>query len=137
MRLIRRPRCLLPSVAFSQRHKLPKSPGVYYVMRGWKPLYIGLSKDINLRWTSQSKPHHKLSTFYGKPLIRLHYQLLPLNLIGNFEAAEIKRYKPPHNNREESIVPSAAWSFYCAQCFLIDSVLMAAIASPLILMLQP
>jgi hypothetical protein len=132
MRLIRRPRCFLPSEALSHRHKLPKSSGVYYVMKGWEVLYVGLSKNVHTRWNSTSNPHHKLNIFYGDRLIRIHYQVLPLWMIGNYEAAEIDRYKPPHNHKRELIVPSVRWSIYAATCWVADSFLIALGGFPLL-----
>jgi excinuclease UvrABC nuclease subunit len=125
MRLIRRPRWLLPSVPIKLRQKLPEECGVYYVMKGTSILYIGRSKNINMRWNSATRPHHKLGVFYSDPLVRIHYQILPSRLVNDWEAAEILRYRPNHNAKIEPISNSLAWKIYEFQCMILDGFFIA------------
>jgi excinuclease UvrABC nuclease subunit len=131
--LIRMPRCLLPSVDLSHRHRLPKAPGVYYIIQPWRQLfgkksilYIGKSKNIRARWAD----HHKFGAFYGMWGLRLHYITMPDREIHNFEAEEIKRYDPPCNDRYEKVVPSFWWQWRSLQKDLRDIAIMVACGAP-------
>lgn len=97
-----------PCVPLRDKVDLPRSPGIYYCMRGWVVLYIGLSGNIHLRWNSyQFGKHHRLDELLRIENqvgdIDIHYRLLPEWAIGFFEALEIKRFHPRLNKREESI----------------------------------
>lgn len=97
-----------PSVPLKDKVDLPRSPGIYYCLRGWTVLYIGLSNNLYYRWnSSQFGRHHRLDellrieSLVGD--VDLHYRLMPEWAIGFFEAVEIKRFHPRLNKREESI----------------------------------
>lgn len=96
------------SIPLRDKWELPKMPGVYYCLRGWKVLYIGKSTNIHARWNSyQFGPHHKLDELIqindSIGDIDLHYCEWSEPLIGFIEAVEIGRFKPPMNKRYERV----------------------------------
>jgi hypothetical protein len=46
---------LLPSLPFDQRRLLPNCPAIYFVLEDGKPIYIGQTKTLLLRWQG----HHR------------------------------------------------------------------------------
>ena len=96
------------SIPLRDKWELPKVPGVYYAVRGWRILYIGKSTNIHARWNSyQFGPHHKLDELIqvndSIGDIDLHYCEWAEPLIGFIEAVEIGRFKPSMNKRAESV----------------------------------
>lgn len=100
-------RCL-PSVPLLDKNQLPREAGVYYAVRGWDVLYVGLSKNLYHRWNSyQFGPHHQLEALLTIDRsvgdVDIHYQILPDWLIGFEEALQIQRLAPRLNERCESL----------------------------------
>lgn len=81
--------------------KLPKKPGLYYVVLKRKVLYVGLAGETrsNLwqRWNSYNG--HKMSGFVTdeRGSGRIYYRVLPRKRLRYLEALEIKRFSPPYN----------------------------------------
>jgi hypothetical protein len=85
----------LPSCGIKDLKNLPNDSGVYYVTGFWWIFYVGKAKNLRRRW---SKSHHRYQQFqmlgkFGK----LHYRLLPPDMIDQYERQEIQRLTPPWN----------------------------------------
>lgn len=97
-----------PSVSLENRRKLPIKPGVYYVMR-WgvplRPLYIGMSGNMNARWNGRNYgEHHQYEDLSKRFGVRLHYRITAnRDAAERLEAIEIRRYKPKLNKRIEPL----------------------------------
>lgn len=76
------------------RQRLPKEPGLYYVVQGRRVIYVGLAgeKRSNLyaRWNSYAP--HKMQ---GQGVI--HYRVMARHRLRYEEAVEIQRFNPPYN----------------------------------------
>ncbi|MEI6428933.1 MAG: GIY-YIG nuclease family protein [Pseudanabaena sp. ELA607] len=85
----------LPACSINELKNLPMEPAIYYVTGFWLVFYVGKAKNLRRRWT---KSHHRYLQFQmlGK-LGRLHYRILPLSMIDQYERQEIKRLTPPWN----------------------------------------
>lgn len=98
--------------------KLPKKPGLYYVVRNNKVLYVGLAgedhSNLHQRWNGY-KPH-KMSFVFDdeRGSGRLYYRVLPRKKLRYVEALEIQRFKPSYNIQRPN--PSK----YCAKWGFID-----------------
>lgn len=88
---------LLPSVSLAERHMLPNTPAIYFVIRDKEIFYIGSAKRLCFRWQS----HHHIDKFLAVSDIRIAWlsmdsseALLP------FEKTLIAYFKPSHNGRK-------------------------------------
>jgi hypothetical protein len=94
----------LPSVPINSRINLPTNPGVYFLIQWWKPwkiLYIGKAANLRSRWSG--KKHHKLKQAkrFG---VQIHYKTTwSKSEAKDLEAIYQQRFKPPWNDRIESI----------------------------------
>ncbi len=94
----------LPSVALPRN--LPPRSGIYYITGAWVIFYVGKSKNLRERWRS----HHKLSEFNAlHPFGRIHYYLVPVNCLQEWERREIKRLCPPWNNQNSLTWGEKLW----------------------------
>jgi excinuclease UvrABC nuclease subunit len=94
----------LPARSINELKNLPTEPAIYYVTGFWLVFYVGKAKNLRRRWT---KNHHRYLQFQmlGK-LGRLHYRILPLSMIDQYERQEIQRLSPPWNGTK----PPNFWS---------------------------
>lgn len=78
-----------------QRHQLPDSPGIYFVVdERERLLYIGQAKSLRGRWAGAS--HHRYKQFYRKGLdkIALRYILTSVSELEKLEREYIEQLKP-------------------------------------------
>jgi excinuclease UvrABC nuclease subunit len=76
--------------------KLPKQPGLYYVLDSTPHvLYVGLAgerhSNLHARWNSYTP--HKMSLLTKV----VHYRVCPRHKLRYLEALEIQRFQPPYN----------------------------------------
>lgn len=131
-----------PSVPIRDKALLPREPGIYYCVRGWSILYIGLAGDLYLRWNSYHfGKHHKLDELLkindSVGDVDIHYRVLPEALIGFVEAREIRKFKPRLNKRQESIWENLNLYVlrWLAVRSLIDFVALVALAAVVVILL--
>ncbi|BAY58507.1 XRE family transcriptional regulator [Leptolyngbya boryana NIES-2135] len=108
MRLLEIPPFFRPSVALRNKNRLPAQPGVYYAIQWWnpfKPIYIGVSSNIQARWNSRRwGEHHKFAELSRRFGVRLHYRVTSSESQAlRIEAIEIRRYRPELNRKLESL----------------------------------
>jgi excinuclease UvrABC nuclease subunit len=85
----------LPSKPVKKLKELPPTAGVYYITALWIVLYVGKAKNLRSRWRTD---HHRYQQFkLLHPFGRLHYQILALAQIGNYEKKQIARFQPAWN----------------------------------------
>lgn len=103
MKLFTRHPFFLASVRLKDRSQLPSKPGVYYAVSHRNPshvLYVGMAANLRKRWGGDR--HHKLETLLNYPSVHLHYRELRSEAAAERrEAHDIKRYRPPLNDRNE------------------------------------
>ena len=92
---------LLAKVKLSETSKLPRNSGVYYAVGAKTNTLYYVGKAVNLKGRWQKHEHRKDLERLHEPIV-LHYRKLPFYSIRNVEAEEIKRYRPPINNRNET-----------------------------------
>jgi excinuclease UvrABC nuclease subunit len=92
---------LYPSISMSERHKLPKEPGIYYLRLGKKIEYIGQSTNLKYRWTNEGDWKHKqrirIEQTGQYDLYRLHYRKVSKRKLDFVEYSEIELFNPPFN----------------------------------------
>ncbi len=86
-------------VTLRQRHQLPDSPGIYFVIdERDRLLYIGQAKNLKSRWTGGS--HHRYKQFSRKGLdkVVIRYILTSLLELDSLERQYIDTFKPLVND---------------------------------------
>lgn len=83
------------SVHLDERNRLPQASGVYAVIKQRKIYYIGVSTNLNRRWSGKSHHRFPQADKLGRP--KLHYLLLPKQDARTLEKLLIVRYDPPWN----------------------------------------
>lgn len=90
-----------PSVSMSERQKLPRRSGVYYLRLGFQIQYIGQSTSLWHRWTNEGDWKHKqrirIERSPNQKRYRLHYRSIPKRKLDWVEYSEIERFNPPYN----------------------------------------
>lgn len=94
---------LMPHVSLKNLKALPQEPGVYYAIKGAKILYIGKARNLRQRWCATGqREHHQLYQLKAIGGVRLHYRVRRSDTAAKRrEAHDIKRFKPPMNDRIE------------------------------------
>lgn len=95
MRIIRTPYRLLPSVPMAKSNELPKANGLYYVVDGFRLLYVGKATGFRSRWYKADK--REIKSEY--PNARIHYRSCPRWRLSTDEAFEIQRLRPLLNEQ--------------------------------------
>jgi len=87
----------LPSVNYwSEKHKLPESSGIYFVIRHDGAIaYVGQASSIKARWGGSHSVKLKISEHSGEH--RIHYIECDISVLCMFEAYFIHKYTPPLN----------------------------------------
>ena len=88
-----------PYVTISTLNRLPKLPGIYYVMQGYTCYYVGLAGEhkssLYARWLLY-EPHKEIYRLNMGS--RLHYRVITnRKRLRHIEALEIKRLNPIDN----------------------------------------
>lgn len=85
----------LPSKSIDNLKELPQDAGVYYITALWVVLYVGKAKNLRNRWRTN---HHRYQQFkLLQPFGRLHYQVVSLKQLDQYEKAEIAKFNPKWN----------------------------------------
>jgi hypothetical protein len=124
MQYLKLPLFLLPYVTPSNRHKLPKASGIYYVTQMGQVRYVGKSVNMRSRWID----HQKLDYMHG-PGWRISYRRIPFWLIDGREWEEIKAHAPrghhfPALNQMQGYRPRWWWMVQTID-FLADSAILS------------
>lgn len=125
-------------VFWRDRSQLPNSPGIYYCYRFFRLLYVGQSRDLRQRWTSNFGygSHHKLVQLDRIGCTHITYRVIVnADRRNHEEAIVIKDRKPPLNIRQESVNLRLAWqdALYMAIVYLFIAVCLWRYALPMIL----
>lgn len=90
----------LPSVALTDRHGLPREPGIYFVLSGDEELlYIGRSNSIHTRW----RGHHKMRRLAEYRAVRVAWLTVSdESLLAEIETALIHHFRPPLNRKSDT-----------------------------------
>lgn len=91
--------CSLPSLPLAEKRQLPTVPGIYFLMDGNKPLYIGKAKNLKQRWVR----HHRAeqaSQVATEP--RIAWLQCDLALLSELEPLLQEQFKPKLNNTKQS-----------------------------------
>lgn len=101
------------SVRYRDRHRLPASPGVYWVYARDRLIYVGESRNLRERHTDNFGygPHHLSEEFQWAGATDIEYKVIndkPRRL--HTEAMEIRRSRPPLNRKLEPLNP---WLQFC------------------------
>jgi hypothetical protein len=88
-----------------------------------------MSGNLNKRWNSESNPHHKLWQLRSVPMLFLYYRTTTSRAKAEeLESYEIRRFKPPLNQRDESPERyGLRFQTYLLKCWAIETL---AIAMP-------
>lgn len=95
------------SVLLEDRSRLPKTSGVYAVIKQRRIYYIGFSANLNRRWCGKS--HHRFLQAYklGRP--SLHYLPLPKERARIVEKILIAHYSPLWNYSKVPVLRKVRW----------------------------
>lgn len=84
----------LPFVPFEERQKLPKQPGIYYVVDSDDVIvYIGKTNNLRTRWA-----YHHRAFQVSKGVYRIFWQLVALEKLSKAERAAVRIYGPMWND---------------------------------------
>jgi hypothetical protein len=89
---------------FSERAKLPASPGIYAAKVGTDIVYIGRSVNIRNRWKRHTR-HKEFASLDKKHGLEVLWQLHPADSLAEIEGAMIKKIKPVMNGNDGLFSP--------------------------------
>ncbi len=95
------------AVKLEERSRLPRTAGVYAVIKRKKIYYIGFSTNLHRRW--RGKSHHRFAQAnkLGRP--SLHYLPVSSDYARTAEKILIAKYRPPWNYSKVPVLPKVNW----------------------------
>lgn len=89
-----------PYVTLGSLKRLPREPGVYYLVVSGVLVYTGQTENLWVRWNAKGKrTHHRKEQLQQFPQARLHYRILPITAIDDVEAQDINLHRPILNKQ--------------------------------------
>lgn len=81
----------MPTIPLKERSRLPRKPGIYWVMSGGQVIYVGKANNLRDRWSGTKHEQYYPAMRHRNP--RIKYRLVPKYRLRFEEAKDIQRFR--------------------------------------------